>query len=54
LATLHCASQELLSKKEALELTLKHNFGIKMATNNVKVAKNNTGIYNTGFYQQLL
>jgi outer membrane protein TolC len=42
-------SQEILTKKEALEITLENNFGIKIANNNVEVAKNNASIYNTGF-----
>ena len=37
------------NKKEALEITLENNFGIKIANNNLEVAKNNTSIYNTGF-----
>lgn len=43
------SSQELLTKKEALEITLKNNFGIKIANNNVAVAKNNASILNSGF-----
>jgi len=42
-------SQEVLTKKEALEITLKNNFGIKIANNNIEVAKNNKSIFNTGF-----
>jgi outer membrane protein len=42
-------AQEILTKKEALEITLKNNFGIKIATNNLEVAKNNSNILNTGF-----
>ena len=45
-------SQEILTKKEALEITLKNNFGIKIATNNLEIAKNNSNILNTGFCQQ--
>ncbi len=49
LLTLHSFSQEILTKKEALEITLKNNFGVKIANNNVEVAKNNSSILNTGF-----
>ena len=49
LSTLQGISQEILTKKEALEITLENNFGIKIANNNLEVAKNNKSIYNTGF-----
>ncbi|PQJ69039.1 TolC family protein [Polaribacter butkevichii] len=49
LSTLQGISQEILTKKEALEITLENNFGIKIANNNLDVAKNNKSIYNTGF-----
>ena len=42
-------SQEVLTKKQALEITLENNFGIKIANNNLEVAKNNAGIYNSGY-----
>jgi len=42
-------SQEILTKKEALKITLENNFGIKIANNNLEVAKNNTSIFNSGF-----
>ena len=49
LSTLQGFSQNILTKKEALKITLENNFGIKIAKNNLEVAKNNTSIYNTGF-----
>ncbi|MEE9406917.1 MAG: TolC family protein [Polaribacter sp.] len=49
LSTLQVCSQEILTKKEALKITLKNNFGIKIANNNIEVASNNKSIYNTGF-----
>ncbi|MCI2228577.1 TolC family protein [Polaribacter sp. MSW13] len=49
LSTLQGISQEILTKKEALKITLENNFGVKVANNNVEIAKNNTSIYNTGF-----
>lgn len=42
-------SQEILTKKEALKITLENNFGIKIANNNIEVAKNNASVLNTGF-----
>ncbi|WP_299064540.1 TolC family protein [uncultured Polaribacter sp.] len=49
LISLDGISQEILTKKEALEITLENNFGIKIANNNLEVAKNNASVYNTGF-----
>ena len=49
LSTLSLFSQEILTKQEALEITLENNFGIKIANNNLAVAKNNSGIYNSGY-----
>ena len=49
LVTLQGFSQEVLTKKQALEITLENNFGIKIANNNLEVAKNNAGIYNSGY-----
>jgi outer membrane protein TolC len=49
LGMFHGFSQEILTKKAALEITLENNFGIKIANNNVEVAKNNATILNSGF-----
>ena len=49
LSTLQVFSQEILTKKEALKITLENNFGIKIANNNLAIAKNNTSIYNNGY-----
>ena len=49
LSTFYSFSQEILTKKEALAITLKNNFGIKIANNNLEIAKNNSDILNTGF-----
>ncbi|TGV04046.1 TolC family protein [Flavivirga rizhaonensis] len=48
LSVLQGISQEILTKKEALKITLENNFGIKVANNNLEVAKNNKSIYNRG------
>lgn len=42
-------SQEILTKKEALEIALENNFGIKIANNNLEVAENNKSIYNSRY-----
>jgi len=42
-------AQNILTKKEALQLALENNFGIKIAKNNVEIAKNNSSIYNSKF-----
>ena len=42
-------SQEILTKKEALKTTLKNNFGIKIANNNLEIAENNSSIFNSRF-----
>ena len=49
ITTLQVNSQEILTKKEALKITLENNFGIKIAKNNKEVAKNNASIYNTRY-----
>ena len=49
LSTLQGFSQEILTRKEALKITLENNFGIKIANNNLAIAKNNTSIYNNGY-----
>ncbi|MCT4630644.1 TolC family protein [Winogradskyella sp.] len=37
----------LLTKKEAIATALEHNYGVKIANNNVEVAKNNASVFNT-------
>ena len=49
LVTLQGFSQEVLTKSQALKIALENNFGIKIANNNLEVAKNNAGIYNSGY-----
>ena len=43
----------LLSKKEAVNLVLENNFGVKIAQNNVEVAENNKSILNSEFLPSL-
>ena len=47
--TLQGFSQEILTKEDALKITLENNFGIQIANNNLEVAKNNSSIYNTRY-----
>jgi len=42
-------AQQILTKKEALKITLENNYGIKIATNNIAIAKNNKNILNANF-----
>ena len=40
-------AQKILTKKEALQIALENNYGIKLANNNIEIAKNNSSIYNS-------
>lgn len=42
-------AQKILTPEEAIQLTLSHNYGIKIANNTVKVAENNTSVLNSGY-----
>ncbi|WP_339609634.1 TolC family protein [uncultured Planktosalinus sp.] len=46
-------AQELLTKQEAIQLTLENNFGIQVVKNEVLVAKNNARILNSGYLPSL-
>ncbi|MEM1257553.1 MAG: TolC family protein [Bacteroidota bacterium] len=53
---LFCASlssQEVLTKQEAIRLTLENNLDIQIADNNVEIAENNKSILNSGFLPTL-
>lgn len=47
------AQEQILTPNEAIQLTLAHNYGIKIANNTVKVAENNTSIFNSGYLPTL-
>ena len=47
--SLQVTAQDILTKKEALKIALENNYGVKIATNNVEVAKNNSSIYNSRY-----
>ena len=42
-------AQDLLTKKEALQIALENNYGVKIANNNLEIAKNNSSIYNSRY-----
>ena len=46
-------AQRVLTKKEAIAITLENNYGIKVAANSVEIAKNNSSIYNSGYLPTL-
>ena len=45
--SLQLTAQKVLTKKEALQIALENNYGIKVATNSLEIAKNNASIYNS-------
>ncbi|MEP3209260.1 MAG: TolC family protein [Maribacter sp.] len=47
------AQEKLLAKEDAVNLALENNFGIKVARNQVKIAKNNKSVLNTGYLPTL-
>tara|TARA_R110002073_G_scaffold4213_1_gene27877 strand:- start:12715 stop:14028 length:1314 start_codon:yes stop_codon:yes gene_type:complete len=49
LGTLPLSAQQLLTKQEAVTVALENNYGIKISTNNLKIAENNKDILNSGF-----
>ncbi|WP_373075301.1 TolC family protein, partial [Zeaxanthinibacter enoshimensis] len=54
-AGLFCVQAQLplLTKEEAVEQALEHNFGIEVARNQVEIADNNKGILNSGYLPSL-
>ena len=42
-------AQEVVTAQHSIDLALKHNYGIKVANNNIKVAENNADILNSGY-----
>lgn len=47
-------SQDKLTKKQAVTLSLENNYGILIAKNNVKLAENNARIFNTGYLPKVV
>lgn len=46
-------AQPVLTAREAVEMALEHNYGIKVARNTVDIAENNKNILNTGYLPTL-
>jgi outer membrane protein TolC len=46
-------AQEVLGKKEAIEMVLNQNFDLKIANQNIEIAENNTELLNTGYLPTL-
>lgn len=40
-------AQKIITKKEAISIALENNYGILLAKNNIKIAENNSSIYNS-------
>lgn len=51
--TFQVNAQVILTKKEALQIALENNYGVKIANNNIEVAKNNSSVYNSGYLPTL-
>jgi len=49
LCTLIASAQEILSKEEAVKITLENNYGVQIANNDIKIADNNDGLLNSGY-----
>ena len=47
--TVQLTAQNILTKNEALKIALENNYGVKIASNNLEIARNNSSIYNSGF-----
>ncbi|CAM1333545.1 TolC family protein [Tenacibaculum aestuariivivum] len=46
--------QDILSKEKAVTLTLENNYDIRVVKNNLETAKNNKGIYNSGYLPTII
>lgn len=47
------AQEPLLTKDEAVKITLENNFGVKIARNNVAISENSKSVLNSGFLPSL-
>ena len=47
--SIHAKAQKVLSTQEAVTLTLENNYGIKIASNTVEIAENNSSVLNSGY-----
>lgn len=53
LVTIQVNAQDILTKKEAFQIALENNYGVKIANNNIEIAKNNSSIYNSRYLPTL-
>ena len=53
LVSIQANAQDILTKKEALQIALENNYGVIIANNNVEIAKNNSSIYNSSYLPTL-
>lgn len=53
LSVIQVNSQEIITKKDALQIALANNYGVKVAKNSLEVAENNSSIYNSGYLPTL-
>ena len=53
LLSIQVSAQDILTKKEALQIALGNNYGVIIANNNVEIAKNNSSIYNSRYLPTL-
>jgi outer membrane protein TolC len=51
--SIHAKAQKVLSTQEAVTLTLENNYGIKIASNTVEIAENNSSVLNSGYLPTL-
>ncbi|MBP0903154.1 TolC family protein [Mariniflexile gromovii] len=47
------AQQKIITPNEAVSLALENNYGIKLANNQIEIAKNNVSVLNTGYLPTL-
>jgi len=53
LCTIFVSAQEILSKEDAVKITLENNYGVQIAKNDIKIADNNDGLLNSGYLPTL-
>ena len=53
LVVIQANAQDILTKKEALQIALENNYGVIIANNNVEIAKNNSSVYNSRYLPTL-
>ena len=51
--TTQLSAQKLLSKEDAILMTLENNYDIKLTENSLETAKNNASVYNSGYLPTL-